>query len=194
MAEDHQMMFGGVLMVLGLAILVIFVWIRKRTAKMEERTKTSDSVEQEQEVLKWLEAGETPSVTESTHQRVERRGITKLFGFLYLAILVWGFWEMMITRPPPIAAQKERNAIIEKSRQQADQYKRYLCLAAAACRKYDTVRLECATAGSFKTCLRIKMGDDANYIDACSLSDGAPALPPPPDTPNALECFFRTWF
>jgi hypothetical protein len=57
MTEDHQMMFGGVLMVLDLAILVIFVWIRKRTAKMEERAKIPNSVEQEQDVLKWLGSG-----------------------------------------------------------------------------------------------------------------------------------------
>src|SRR5262245_29485726 len=36
----------------------------------------------------------------------------------------------------------------------------FLCEQAAACKKYDAARLECATAGNLKTCLRIKMGDD----------------------------------
>jgi hypothetical protein len=48
---------------------------------------------------------------------------------------------------------------------------------------------------NFKTCLHIKMCDDASFIGACSDgADGAPALPLPPDTPNAVECFFRTMF
>jgi hypothetical protein len=42
-----------------------------------------------------------------------------------------------------------------------DAKKLALCHQAAACKKYSKVRQECATAGSFKTCLRIKMGDDA---------------------------------
>jgi len=121
------------------------------------------------------------------------RGFRNLLGFLYLAVFVWGVWAMM-TRSPPTAADKERDATIERAHQQADQYQKYLCVAAAACKKYDTVRLECATAGSFRTCLRIKMGDDSSYIDACGNGDGAPASPSPPDTPNNFECFFRKMF
>ena len=61
---------------------------------------------------------------------------------------------------------------------------------AAACKKYSDVRLECAVAGNFKTCLRIKMGADAYYAPICSGGEeGAPALLLP-DTPNAFQCFF----
>jgi hypothetical protein len=73
------------------------------------------------------------------------RGFRNLLVFLYLALLVGMVWGM-IRKPPPTTNEKERDAAMEKARQQADRYKNYLCLAAAACRKYNTVRLECATA------------------------------------------------
>ena len=65
----------------------------------------------------------------------------------------------------------------------------------AACKKYSAARLDCATAGNFKTCLRIKMGDDAyDYAGACSGGEiGAAAKPLPPETPDAIECFFLTF-
>jgi hypothetical protein len=58
------------------------------------------------------------------------------------------------------------------------------------------VRQQCATAGSFDTCLSVKMGD--NYYaakDACS-GDGQ-LLYPPQGAPNGLECLpitIRDWF
>ena len=74
---------------------------------------------------------------------------------------------------------------------QEAEVKRSLCREAAACKKYSEVRLECATAGSFKTCLRIKMGSDVNYNGMCSgYEDGAPAIPLSPQAPNAVSCFF----
>ena len=40
------------------------------------------------------------------------------------------------------------------------------------------------------------MGDDAySYVRTCSGNDlGAPAVPLPLNTPNAVNCFFRTLF
>src|SRR5262249_61990704 len=98
------------------------------------------------------------------------------------------------------AADKERAAPVQaglqerdRARQQKEELNLALCRQAAACKKYSEARLECATAGNFKTCLRIKMGEDAAYIGMCSgYEDGAPAVPLPPETPNAVDCFFRT--
>jgi hypothetical protein len=103
--------------------------------------------------------------------------------------------------PPPspaeqlsAAVEQQKFAAEQQRKAQRDDLRRYLCREAAACKKYDTVRLECATAGNFKTCLRIKMDNVANFSEICSgYNEGAPALPPSPDTPNVVECFFLTW-
>jgi hypothetical protein len=121
-------------------------------------------------------------------------------GLIILA-MVWMSW----TAPPPspptaadqqrAAADRERMATKEKKREQEYQTKRYLCRVAAVCKKYSEVRLECATAGNFKTCLRIKMGNDAEFGGVCSgYDEGGPALPLPPEAPNTVECFFHTLF
>jgi hypothetical protein len=118
--------------------------------------------------------------------------------FLLLAVLVariWqSFWRDLNERPPTtaeLAARQERSANLERERQEKGALEQYLCRAVAACKKYSEARLECATAGSFRTCLRIKMGDDASFIGLCSgYEEGAPAAPLPPETPDAVRCFF----
>ncbi len=86
--------------------------------------------------------------------------------------LAWLWVVAGSTAPPPtpaeLAAQRERDARNEQIRQaekQREQRKQFLCLEAKACKKYSEARLECATAGNFKTCLRIKMGEDASYSE-----------------------------
>ncbi len=133
---------------------------------------------------------------------VTRNDIIVVIGFLALfSFALIDIW----TKPQPTvadqqrvaeeqqrrkAAEKQREAEAKKMREQEYETKRYLCRVSAACKKYDATRLECATAGNFKTCLRIKMGDDAYYIESCSgYNEGAPALPRPPNTPNTIECF-----
>jgi hypothetical protein len=94
---------------------------------------------------------------------------------IWVAWMLAGTWLSRTAKPSIPAGQKS-----------------FLCRAAAACKKYSEVRLECATAGNFKTCLRIKMGDDASFSEMCSgYDEGAPAVPLPPETPNAVNCFFR---
>ena len=69
-----------------------------------------------------------------------------------------------------------------------------LCKLAAACRKYSDARDQCATAGSLKACVRIKMGEDAFFADHCSGYDiGASAVPLPAQTPSRMACFFLLW-
>jgi hypothetical protein len=60
-------------------------------------------------------------------------------------------------------------------------------------KRYAVSALACATAGNFDMCLKIRMGNDAEYIGVCSnFKEGAPAVPPPPGTPNLIQCFFLT--
>ena len=122
----------------------------------------------------------------------------------FIGVIVWAF----MTAPSPTPEQKaaEEAARLEEeaarlnrqardpvAERQKTQLKQELCHEAKACKKYSEARLECATAGNFKTCLRIKMGEDSFYSDMCSGYDvGAPAVPLPPETLTAFECFFLT--
>jgi hypothetical protein len=118
-------------------------------------------------------------------------------GILLLFVLL--IWRIVVVTPPrpsptELAVQREGDSSAEKQRRQMWQIKRFLCLEAKVCKKYNEARLECATAGNFKTCLRIKMDEDASYAEVCSGYDlGAPAVPLPPETPNAVECFLLTF-
>jgi hypothetical protein len=125
-----------------------------------------------------------------------------LVGIIALAFLAWGVWGAWTNPPPPPTpeqrAQWEREgAAREAQRREREaqgkwksEQERSLCRMAAACKKYDEARLECAAAGNFKSCLRIKMGADADYSSTCSGGDvGAPAVPLPPETPGTVRCF-----
>jgi len=117
----------------------------------------------------------------------------------FIGVIVWAF----MTAPSPTPEQKaaEEAARLEEeaarlnrqardpvAERQKTQLKQELCHEAKACKKYSEARLECATAGK-----RIKMGEDSFYSDMCSGYDvGAPAVPLPPETPTAFECFFLT--
>jgi hypothetical protein len=128
------------------------------------------------------------------------RAVRRAFFSLLWLVVLCGVWAAVMAPPPkPLTAEEQqRSAAAErvrqsaqKDRQQTEQAKLDLCRAAAICKKYDTVRLECATAGSIKTCLRVKMGDDSVFANSCNgYNEGGPALPPPVGTPGVIECFF----
>jgi hypothetical protein len=127
--------------------------------------------------------------------------LTPILGMSGLAMLIAAFvWDATI-RPtpwPPTEEEKrqeqqrvEEQQRREQQRNQRREYRRELCRLVAACEKYSAIRLECATAGNFKNCMRIKMGADATYIGLCSgFDEGAPAVPSSPETPNKVECWF----
>jgi hypothetical protein len=120
-----------------------------------------------------------------------------------VSFLAFAVWSAATSPPTPTeqATRRERDAGLAKQRQDElakqrhdeIESRRLLCRAAAACKKYSEARFECATAGNLKTCLRIKMGDDAPYSGICSgYDEAAPAVPLPPETPDAVTCFFLT--
>jgi hypothetical protein len=114
---------------------------------------------------------------------------------LLIPLLMFGLlvWYAMTESPNQAAVEHQRLVREEQIDTQKTQLREQLCLEAEACKKYSEARLDCATAGNFKTCLRIKMGEDSFYSDICSGYDlGAPAVPLPPETPTAFECFFVT--
>jgi hypothetical protein len=133
------------------------------------------------------------------------RWFLRLFWLALIGMAVWAFWAEQ-HRPPLSEADQARQAVAAKLREQQDEEakqreqqkletEKYLCRKAAACKKYDQVRLECATAGNFRTCLRIKMGENVSYIDVCSgYDEGAPAIGLDPKTPDVVRCFILNNF
>ena len=180
MFDDRQIAVGVVSILLGIGLLAGLWAFMRRAGRGEENTGRRD---------KWAAHKGT-----YTDARWNKPGVTVLV--LFIAFSVW----LSLTSPHPtpptaeeIQREKERKAKAADESSQREYYKRSLCIEAAACKKYDKMRLECATAGDFKKCLRIKMGSDVVYSERCSgFIEGAPALPPPPETPNAVDCFFRT--
>jgi hypothetical protein len=116
--------------------------------------------------------------------------ILVLWGVVLCTPIVWQTWIAPPTATE-IAERQQRDAAVETARKRRAESEEHLCRQAAACKKYSEARLECATAGNFRTCLRIKMGADAIYSNICSgFDEGGPAVPLPAETPNAVKCFF----
>jgi hypothetical protein len=71
------------------------------------------------------------------------------------------------------AAQHERNKIFCKLRD--------------VCEQFGNDRQECATAGNFENCLRVKMGDDNYDLRGSCTDDGK--IVDEHEAPNKAECF-----
>lgn len=116
------------------------------------------------------------------------RVVLTLFGLSMFALFALMGWHGIFgPEKTNVIAAQAHGAQAEQYRQQRNERKKYLCRAFDACQTYDTVRLECATAGNFRTCLRIKMGDQMSLVPACTAEEGAPATLPA-DTPDRAEC------
>jgi Skp family chaperone for outer membrane proteins len=63
------------------------------------------------------------------------------------------------------------------------------CGKKAECAAFAAARQACATAGNFETCMRIKVADLPDALNAC-LNDGNYAWVPKAEMPNDVECFF----
>jgi hypothetical protein len=76
----------------------------------------------------------------------------------------------------------------EAAQKATSEQDRYLCHLESVCENYSTVRQDCATAGNFDNCVKVKMGDDdVPLIDSCT-NDGKLAYPPE-KMPSSLLCF-----
>jgi hypothetical protein len=130
------------------------------------------------------------------------KSVIIIVGLIVILVVVVQLWVILFS--PPTAKDQVKaaeNAQARGDKREAARREKkaqvlFLCEQAAACKKYDAARLECATAGNLKTCLRIKMGDDdLTFTNVCSGYDpGAPARPLPPNTPNVVQCFFERVF
>ena len=116
---------------------------------------------------------------------------------LVIANSAWKAITAPVLTPEQVMAQQEQERHADAQREQFDQqqavrasaaskYKQQMCHMKDVCIKNGETRQQCATAGSYRTCLQIKMGDDASLVGLCT-NDGA--IAGASDTiPNAVEC------
>jgi hypothetical protein len=122
-----------------------------------------------------------------------------LAAFLIVITLLLAPTTVHQIRHPPTADEiktyKENlieNQQKETAAHQIEQHKflleKYTCRQIEACEKYADVRQQCATAGDFGNCIKVKMGDEsAQLIGGCT-NDGK-SLIPKEDVPNPLRCW-----
>jgi hypothetical protein len=119
---------------------------------------------------------------------------------LVLGFVAWAIWMGLYIKQPSPRTAREQQATDDAYHQQqlvlqqlqAAQETRSvrtkaLCHTASVCRRFTKVRQECAIAGDFNSCLRIKIGDkDIDTAMNCK-NDGNLAFPPS-DMPTRFEC------
>jgi hypothetical protein len=116
-----------------------------------------------------------------------------------LAVYVGSFLVFgMFYRPPPSLPPTQEQLKLEKQladeRKDRDRDNVYWCSLAVVCSKYAEVRDQCAVAGDFTNCLRVKLKDDWNRIDQCA--DGGKLIDPPANMPDTFQCIgseLRNW-
>lgn len=112
--------------------------------------------------------------------------------FIILGLVIYVPMGVYAVLHPPTAQQLQADAQAEQARKAAEaatvEQERYLCRLATVCKKFESVRQDCATAGNFGNCIKVKMGDDdAGLIDSCT-NDGK-LLYTPEQMPDGLRCF-----
>ena len=108
---------------------------------------------------------------------------------LFLAWLI--LWEAIHPRLQP--AQPTAAQVANQQQQISDRQRtQLLCQRQALCRKFGEARRACATAGNYKNCIDIKMGDDAMDVYPC-MNNGT-VWGAPKDMPDRLTCFVSSVF
>lgn len=112
-----------------------------------------------------------------------------LYVLIFLGVIMAAVVSELLSPPPPpltpeqLAKRQQSEQVATLQRQRREK----LCHAAAVCPRYAKTRQECATAGSFRTCIDVRMGKDAAIIGMCT--DEGELRSEPEDMPDALSCF-----
>ena len=190
---------GFALIGLGMLILVLIlrrarrdVSVAPKPPPMLTKETTDKDVLEQLEQLGWF----------GQRNEIEQKQ-TQSSGLVRAAVAILGLWPLALfgvifwlawSAPTPSPAEIERRAALDRQTRQIQGKKRYLCLAAAACKKYDQVRTRMRHGRKFQNLLADKNGRRCQLHRRLQRLRGGPALRPPPETPTGLECFFLTLF
>jgi hypothetical protein len=115
--------------------------------------------------------------------------------------------EKEIIYPPTSEELKQREAIAKKradveaaiAKMRADeeaanaQRQKLVCHIKDVCEMYASARQECAIAGNFELCVRVKVGDANSALIANCSNDGKLLAYRPEDVPSTAVCLFHKW-
>jgi hypothetical protein len=122
---------------------------------------------------------------------------------LRMAVVAYFIVDTKLLHPPPppsftLEQLQREQAQAEQAHARSEHIKEmvlmrpYLCHAKKVCETYAKVRQECAVAGSFKTCLSVKLGSDDYAIATDVCSDDGKVLMPDADIPRFIDCLPST--
>ncbi len=134
----------------------------------------------------------------TTRQRGEGEIIVLLLGagIAYFLITAGVHLWLLVSTFPSSEQISAQSRVAREFRIPLTQYITNTCKLKAVCRRYEKVRAECATAGSIKGCIHIKMeGDDYSACEGGSLFEetpGQPSILPTHEqcTANKIRSFF----
>jgi hypothetical protein len=122
-----------------------------------------------------------------------------ILGWLVLSIL---FIVYSLSQPPEQARVEQASTAQRAQEWEQQQAQRRAAAAAkheetvavcrlkSICKQFARARQECATAGSFETCMRVKLGDDKIGEAGSCTNDGHVAYASA--EPSAIDCFLST--
>jgi hypothetical protein len=120
------------------------------------------------------------------------------FVALYLGLALWVFIERLKETPQQTQAREmaERQTASEQyaaeeraeaKRKAVRERHQLLCKVKSLCARHGQIRQECATAGNFENCIRVKMGDENYELVSSCTNDGHMDASL---EPGAVACFF----
>ena len=85
-------------------------------------------------------------------------------------------------------ASAEASSAAQQRQSVATESAKYICHLKSVCENFAQARQDCAMAGNFDNCIKVKLGDEnAALVDVCT-NDGK-LLYPPDQMPDFLSCF-----
>jgi hypothetical protein len=114
--------------------------------------------------------------------------------FLIVWVLATVYVVVLVPQPPPETPQQQQARVAaendrEAQRKAEKQQTKALCAWKSRCEKYAQARQECAVAGDFKNCLRVKMGSDDYPLSVSCTDDGKLDDVPESEMPGPVACF-----
>lgn len=121
-------------------------------------------------------------------------GLLLIMLVFVLVIIYVGATSTAPPLPPPETPEQQQARVAAENQREAErkgkkEITRLLCAQKSACSKYAETRQECAVAGNFENCLRVKMGSDDYALKGICTEDGKVGGIADRDIPDPVTCF-----